>query len=170
MDDIGIAANKATDLIQNILAVFQCIRQAGLKPTIEKCHSRVRQVEFLGRTISSEGVSPQAWKIQTFLNKLIIPESKKALQRYLGFVDYNKTYVPRMAEKLSSFYNLLKAEVPINLTSELKDTFDSVEKALSDACELSFRQQLPGRQLVLMTAASFRSTGYALMIEDNPYQ
>ena len=58
-DDTGIAANNATDLTRNIRAVFQCIRNAGLKLTIQKCHFGVRQVEFLGRTISSEGVSPQ---------------------------------------------------------------------------------------------------------------
>ena len=66
VDDIGVAANNATDLTRNIRAVFQCIRNARLKLTIEKCHSGVRQVEFFGRTISSEGVSPQTHKIQIF--------------------------------------------------------------------------------------------------------
>ena len=88
VDDIGIAANNATDLTRNIRAVFKCIRKAGLKLTIEKCHFWVRQVEFLGRTISPEGISPQARKIQNFLAKLRFPKSKKALQRYLGFVNY----------------------------------------------------------------------------------
>ena len=75
-----------------------------------------------------------------------------------------------MAEKLNPFYNLLEAEVPINITSELKETFDSVNKALSDACQLALKQPVPGKQLVVMTDASFRSAGYALMIEDNPDQ
>ena len=44
LDDIGIAANNATDLTRNIRAVFKCIRQAGLKLTIEMCHFGVRQV------------------------------------------------------------------------------------------------------------------------------
>ena len=170
VDDIGMAANNATDLTRNIRAVFKCIRNAGLKPTIEKCHFGVRQVEFLGRTISSEGVSPQSRKIQNFLNKLRFPKSKKALQRYLGFVKYYRNYIPRMAEKLNPFYKLLKADVPINITSELKETFDSVNKALNDACQLALKQPIPGKQLVLMTDASFRSAGYALMIEDNPDQ
>ena len=73
-----------------------------------------------------------------------------------------------MAEKLNPFYKLRKTEVPITFTSELKETFDSVNKALSDACELALKQPIPGKQLVLMTDASFRSVGYALMIEDNP--
>ena len=170
VDDIGIAANNATDLTRNIRAVFECIRQAGLKLTIEKCHFGVRQVEFLGRTISPQGISPQARKIQNFFAKLRFPKSKKALQRYLGFVNYYRNYIPRMAEKLNPFYKLLKTEVPINITSELKETFDSVNTALSDACELALKQPIPGKQLVLMTDASFRSAGYALMIEDNPDQ
>ena len=88
VEEIGIAAKNATDLTRNIRAVFKYIRQAGLKLTIEKCHFGVRQVEFLGRTISSEGVSPQSHKIQNFLNKLRFAKSKKALQRYLGFVNF----------------------------------------------------------------------------------
>ena len=60
--------------------------------------------------------------------------------------------------------------MPINITSKLKDTFDSVNTTLSDACELALKQPIPGKQLVLMTDASFRSAGYALMIEDNPDQ
>ena len=116
VDDIGIAANNATDVTRNIRAVFKCIRQAGLKLTIEKCHFGVRQLEFLGRTISPEGISPQARKIQNFLDKLRFPKSKKALQRYLGFVNYYKNYISRMAEKPNLFYKLLKTEVPIKIT------------------------------------------------------
>ena len=75
-----------------------------------------------------------------------------------------------MAEKLNPFYKLLKTKVLINITSELKETFDSINKALSDACELALKQPIPGKQLVLMTYASFRSGGCALMIENNPDQ
>ena len=77
VDDIGIAANNATDLSRNIRAVFKCFRQAGLKLTIERCHFGVRKVEFLGRTVSPEGISPQARKIQNFLDKLRFPKSKR---------------------------------------------------------------------------------------------
>ena len=90
VDDIGIAANIATDLTRNIRAVFKSIRQAGLKLTIEKCRFGVRHVEFWGRTISPEAISPQARKFQKFLDKLRFPKSKKAIQRYLDFVNFYK--------------------------------------------------------------------------------
>ena len=66
VDVIGIAANKATDPTKNIRAVFQFVRYAGLRLTIEKCFFRVRQVELSGRTVSSEVVSPHKHKIQFF--------------------------------------------------------------------------------------------------------
>ena len=56
VDDIGIAANSATDLTRNIQVVCKCIRQAGPKLTIDNCHFGVRQVEFLRKTISPEGI------------------------------------------------------------------------------------------------------------------
>ena len=88
VDVIGTAAKNATDLTRNIRAVFKCIRNAGLTLTIEKCHFGVRQVEFLGRTISSEGVLPQSHKIQNFLNKLRFPKSKKSLATLPGFREF----------------------------------------------------------------------------------
>ena len=124
VDDIGIAVKNATDLTRTFRAVFCCIHQAGLKLTMKNCLFGVRQVEFLGRTNSPEGISPQARKKQKFLDKLRLPKSRKALQRYLGFVNYYRNYFLRMAEKVNPSYKLLKTEVPINNTSELKETFD----------------------------------------------
>ena len=41
VDDIGIAANTPEQLIKNLRAVFQCLRKAGLKLSMAKCHSGV---------------------------------------------------------------------------------------------------------------------------------
>ena len=94
------------------------------------------------------------------------------MQRYLVFVSHYRNCIRRKAEKFNPFYKFLKAEVPINITSasELEETFDSINTALSDAFQLALKQPIPGKQLVLMTDASFRRAGYALMIEENPNQ
>ena len=77
VDNIGIAAKNPADLTRNLTAVFKCIRQAGLKKTIEKSPFVVRQVEFLGITISPEGTSPQSRKNQNFLDKHRFPNQKR---------------------------------------------------------------------------------------------
>ena len=85
VDDIGIAANNATDLTLNIRAVLKCIRQAGLKLKFDKCHFGVRQVEFPGRTILPEGISPLARKIPNFLDKLRFRKWKKIITAISGY-------------------------------------------------------------------------------------
>ena len=75
-----------------------------------------------------------------------------------------------MAEKPNPLYNLLKTQVPINISSELKEKFYSVNKARTDACKLSLKQSIQGRKLASVRDASFRSAGYAPMIESNPDQ
>ena len=59
VDDIGIAANTAQQFFKNLRAVFQCLRKAGLKISIAKCHFGVQEVNLLGRTITSKGIAPQ---------------------------------------------------------------------------------------------------------------
>ena len=88
VDDIGIAANDVDHLMTNLRATFKCIQEAGLKLTMHKCHFGAREIDFLGRTITPQGVKPQKQNVQNFLEKTKFPKSKKALQRYLGFLNY----------------------------------------------------------------------------------
>ena len=49
----------------------------------------------------------------------------------------------------------------------MKD-FRELNEALNRCCQLALRQPLPGKQLVLMTDASFQAAGYAVLIENDP--
>ena len=48
--------------------------------------------------------------------------------------------------------------------------FREINETLDRCCQLALRQPLPGKQLVLMTDASFQAAGYAVLIEDDPNQ
>ena len=54
--------------------------------------------------------------------------------------------------------------------SEFKETFYSVNRALSEACKFALKQTLPGKQIVLMSEAMLRLSSCALKIEDKPEQ
>ena len=136
-----------------------------------KCLFGVQEVDFLGRTITTKGVAPQKQKITKFLEKVKFPRSKKALQRYIGFLNYYQNYIPRLAERLTPFFQLLKttdAKIKIQITPDIMKEFREINEALDRCCQLALRQPLPGKQLVLMTDASFQAAGYAVLIADDP--
>ena len=167
VDDIGISVNTVTQLIRNIRALFECIRKVLHELTIEKSHFAVIEIEFLGRTRTPQVVAPQDHKIQKFLANVRFPKSKKQVQRFFGFVNYYRSYIPRLSEKLLGFYELLKADTQVKVTEELLDNYKAINAALAKACGLALKQPITGPQYVLVTDASFRASGYALMNEDN---
>ena len=169
VDDIGIAANDAKQLCANIRTVFECIRNAGLKLTMSKCHFGVKQVDFPGRTITPTGVAPQAVKVKDLLSKLRFPKSKKAFQRYIGFLNYYRNYIPRLSERLSPFFKLLKENSKFYIPTNLVEDFTNLNKLLENSCQLALRQLLKDK-LIVMSDASFTAAGYAIMIEDDPNQ
>ena len=142
MNKIGIEANDASDLTRNVPAVYKCIRKARFELAIEKYHFEAREVEFLGKTISPERMVNSSPKKSIFLGKLIISKFGKALQCYLEFVNFYRNDNPRLGEKLNPFHTLPKAGRTVNITAVLKETFDSVIEALSDACELALKQPI----------------------------
>ena len=118
VDDIGIAANDADHLIANLRATIKCIQEAGLKLTMHKCHFGATEIDFLGRTITPKGVKPQKHNVQNFLEKTKFPKSEQALQRYLGFLNYYRSYVPRLSERLAPFYKMLKSDEKVLVSKE----------------------------------------------------
>ena len=133
--------------------------------TKEKCHFGVIRVEFLGRTITPLGIAPQDHKIKKFLSNVRFPKTGKQVQCYIGFINYYRNYIPRLSEKLRQFYELLKIETQLTITEELLDDYKAINTALADACGLALKQPITGRQYVIMVDASFRTSGYALMME-----
>ena len=170
VDDIGIAANNASQLINNLRATFECIRTAGLELTVHKCHFGAKEIDFLGRTFTPEGVRPRRPRVQNILEKTKFPKSKKALQRYLGFLNYYRNYNPRLSEKLTPFFNLLKNDAKVLVTPDLLEQFTEINQAFDGYCEMALKQTLSNKQIALMTDASFSAAGYAVLIEDNPME
>ena len=143
-----------------------------LKLSMSKCHFGVKQVDFLGRTITPDGVAPQADKVKDFLSKLRFPKSKKALQRYIGFLNYYRNYIPRLrfSERLTPFFKLLKETSKFYVPTNLVEDLTSLNKLLKNSCQLALKQPLKHKQLIVMSDASFTAAGYAIMIEDDPNQ
>ena len=108
VDNFSIATNNHQEIFKDLRAVFQCLRKAGLKLSMAKCHFGVQEVIFFGRTTTTKEVAPQKQKVAKILQSVKFPRSKKTLQRYMGFLKYHRNFIPRLAKRLTPFFQLLK--------------------------------------------------------------
>ncbi len=63
---MGVAGRSVDELIENLEASFQRIREADLKLSMAKSHFGVQQNEFLERTITPKGISPINENVEKF--------------------------------------------------------------------------------------------------------
>ena len=78
-----------------------------------------------------------------------------------------------MAEQLSPFFQLVKttdARAKTSITRDILKNLIQKNEALERCCQTAVRKPLPGKQLLLLTDASFQAAGYAVLIEDDPNQ
>ena len=74
--------------LENITRVLSQLHEAGLKLKPSKCHFLLRQVQYLGHTISDQGVSPDATTIEAVKN-FPKPTDLKLLRRlFLDLASY----------------------------------------------------------------------------------
>ena len=88
-------------------------------------------------------------------------------------MNYYRNYIPRLAEQLTPFFQLLKttdAKAKIPITHNIMKEFREINEALDRCFQLEKRQPLPGKQSVFMTDARFQAAGYAVLTEDDPNQ
>ena len=108
--------------------------------------------------------------MKDFLSKLPFPKSKKALQRYIGFLNYYQNYIPRLPERFSPFFKLPKETSKFYVPTNLVEASTNLNKLLENSCQLALKQPLKNKQLLVMSHASCTAAGYAIMIEDDPNQ
>ena len=139
VDDIGIAAHTPEELITNLELVFQQLDKAGLKLSMGKCEFGQKQIEYLGKTISSTGNAPIEKRVTDYLSKLKPPNSVKLLQRYLGFVNFYRSYIPRLADKTCCLQELIKKDVLFKLSEQHKVAIFEINESLLKATKVSLK-------------------------------
>ena len=114
VDDIGVAAHTASEVKENFDHVFQQIEKARLKLSLEKRHFGKQSIEFLGKTISTAGTAPIDGRAMYFLKNSKLPSGEKTLQRFLGFVNFYRHYIRKLANKMVPFFYHLERLFPLN--------------------------------------------------------
>ena len=166
MDDVCTATNTFEEHLNALDHVFASLTRSGLRLTVKKCEFGVPEIKYLGWTISKAGQGVQKEKITKQLATMKMPRSIRQIQKMIGFMNYFKNYIPRLAEKLLPFYKMLQKGEKVKVTDEHRRMLKILKDDLKQTMERTMRLPLADKQYVIMADASDFAAGFVLLIED----
>ncbi|KAI2647543.1 Transposon Tf2-9 polyprotein [Labeo rohita] len=100
LDDILIFSSSLQEHVQHVRRVLQRLLENGLFVKAEKCVFHAQSVPFLGYILSAEGVRVDPEKVKAVVD-WPTPDSRKALQRFLGFANFYRRFVRNFSQLAS---------------------------------------------------------------------
>ena len=112
--------------------VLRKLSEAGLKIKLKKCYFLRKKLDFLGHTITSEGVRMQDAKIKVIV-EYPPPKNVKGLRRFLGIIGYYRSFVQGYASIAFPLTSLLKADADFVWGPEQDRAFRILKERLTQA-------------------------------------
>ena len=150
LDDVMVLGSDVEHHLRNLRKVFLRFRKFNLKLKPKKCHLFQKRVPFLGRIVSKEGVEIDPEKVSA-VTRYPIPRNTKDVERFLGFANYHRDFIPNFAGRTEILYHLT-GKAPFEWTDNHTAAFNDIVKALTTAPLLAY--PLPDASFILDTDAS----------------
>jgi hypothetical protein len=96
LDDVIIYARSENEFITNLNTIFSLFRDKGLTLKPNKCRFGMAEVEYVGRVISSKGLTMSKNKIRCVLD-FPKPEYMQQLKSFIGLVNYFSPFIQHHA-------------------------------------------------------------------------
>ena len=107
LDDVVVHGKTKEELYNNLAEIFDRFRVSNLRLKPKKCKFFRTSIEFLGHTVTSEGVKCSDKHIEDVM-KWPEPENVKNLQTFLGFANFYRRFVPGFAHISDPLTKLLR--------------------------------------------------------------
>ena len=130
----GFTLQEHDEYLSETLTQLRC---HGMTLNDGKCVYRTSRLQFLGRMLSPEGISPLPATLEAIANAPV-PHDKKSLRSFMGLTNFYRSFVPDIASLSSSLYELLKENVPFDWTLLHQEHFELLKSALADYVPLAF--------------------------------
>ena len=169
IDDLIIASDTLEEHLQLLREVLKRLRKANLKLKLKKCTFFRTKIEYLGHTLSKEGIEVNDSKVIA-IKRYPTPQNKREVKSFLGLSGFYRKFVKGFAQIASPLTNLLKDNVKFEWNTGQQAAFERLKEELSNPPVLAFPDF--GRDFYLATDASNIGIGSCLMQknDDNKYQ
>ena len=139
-DDVLIVGSDLGPLEEHdhdrcLLQVLNWCREVGLKLNTAKCIFKAKQVVFYGNLVHTNGLSPDAHKVQAISN-MPVPSNKTELQSYVGMCNFPFSYVPHLTNKLFALQQLMAKDSDFIWTGSHTKVFECSKDAILSCATL----------------------------------
>ena len=165
IDDILIWGKSEEEHNITLQKVLDKCVELNITLNKEKCLFKTNHIEYIGHTITSNGVQPSASKIKA-ISEMPHPKDKKGVERLLGTVNYLAKFIPNISTIIEPIRSLLKNDVLFVWENPQKNAFNKIQEILSTEPVLKFFDV--NEKITISCDASKSGLGAALMQNGKP--
>ena len=132
LDDVLIASRDIKEHVEHVKKVLLKVSEAGLRLKPSKCVFAADEIEYLGHTLTAEGVKPNSEKIES-VKSFPRPSTVKEVKGFLGLANFYRRHIPDMATISRPLTALTRKDVTFEWTEEWEVAFGEVKQRLVSA-------------------------------------
>ncbi|KAL0191918.1 hypothetical protein M9458_010214, partial [Cirrhinus mrigala] len=159
LDDILIFSHSLQEHVQHVRRVLQRLLENGLYVKAEKCVFHAQSVSFLGYIVSTKGVHTDPDNVKAVVD-WPIPDSRKDLQRFLGFANFYRRFIRNFSQLASPLTALTSTKTAFRWSNAADVAFTKLKDCFVSAPILIAPD--PSRQFVVEVDASEEGVGAVL--------
>ena len=140
IDDIIIFEDTEEAFIENLMHVLMRLEKHGITVNPDKCSFGLEEIEYVGHTISANGIHFTRSKLDSVMN-FQKPVTQKGMKGFIGLVNYFRDHVSNSSIITAPLEEMVKPYNPkskLQWTPERESKYDEVKLAVHECPALWF--------------------------------
>lgn len=165
IDDVMITGKTSQEHDDNLKKIIERAEDRNIKFNLSKLQYKVSEVSYLGHIFNSNGCKTDPKRIKA-ISEMTEPSSKIELQRYLGMVNYLRSFIPNMSQITQPLRELLKSKIEFQWNKNHSSVIAQLKNMLSQAPLLQSFDM--AKKIIIQTDASKSGVGCVLLQNKKP--
>lgn len=159
VDDIIVFGCSLKHHNDNLVKVFNRLRNYNLKLNASKCRFLKAEVVYLGHLITNKGIMTDPAK-NDIIKNYPVPTTADEVRRFVAFCNYYRRFIPKFADIAKNMNALLKKNTKFEWNEKCQYSFDTLKDKLLKPPILQYPNF--GKTFILTTDASNYALGAVL--------